>query len=420
MTQRSEVLIAGGGIIGLMCAYYLVQAGRGVTLIEKDEIGNGASRDNCGLIFRSDLPPLCQPGVPLKELKALIRGTSPLYIKPELNFDRLAYLIRFSLNCNRRLMKKAILARETLLDSSDRLYGDLFKSENLPCDYERKGVLIVHRTAEGMAAYGKVNRLLEPFGCAAVPLTAAELQRREPSLRDDLYGAWYHDLDSHLRPDRLLTALKTLLREKGVEIHEQCALEHWEEIGPGMRATTSEGTWDTDHLVLATGPWIRRNAQQFSRQLPIEPGKGYSITFSRPEKCPALPCYFYDQNVVATPWESGFRLGGTMEFSGFDTELNDRRINSLLTAAELNMKTPPRAPIETAWAALRPMSPDDLPVICRVPKVPRLYIATGHGMLGITAAPATGKLIAEMVCSQPPHINPEPFQMGRFQNLLQK
>jgi D-amino-acid dehydrogenase len=414
------VLIAGGGIIGLMCAYYLVQAGRGVSLIEKDEIGHGASMDNCGLIFRSDLPPLCQPGVPLKELKALIRGTSPLYIKPELNFDRLAYLIRFSLNCNRRLMEKAILAREALLGSSDQLYGDLFKTEVLPCDYEHKGLLIVNRTAEGMAAYGRVNRLLEPFGCAAVPLTAAELQQKEPGLRDDLHGAWYHDLDSHLRPDRLLDALKTLLREKGVRIHEHCALEHWEETGPRIRVTTSEGIWDTDHLVLATGPWIRRTAKQFSRRLPIEPGKGYSITYSRPEKCPALPCYFYEHSVVATPWKSGFRLGGTMEFSGFDTGLNERRINALLTAAKLNLKTPPGGPGETAWSGLRPMSPDDLPVIGRVPEIGNLYIATGHGMLGLTAAPATGKLIAEMVCNLPPHIDPKPFSMDRFRHLLQK
>lgn len=419
VTQKCDVLIVGGGIIGLMSAYYLNQAGRDVKLIEQHEIGHGASKDNCGLIFVSDCPPLCQPGVPFSQLKELIQGTSSLYIKPELNFNRFAYLLRFSLNCNRSQMARAVSARDALLRSSDRLYDTLFEQENLPCDHEKRGLLIVHQTAKGMEAYGKTNRLLEPLGCAAQPLTSKELQQKEPALRDDLIGGWFHELDSHLRPDRLLTALKTLLLQKGVLIEEHHAMESWkEEHDHRLRVKTSNGAIVTDHLLLATGPWIRRTAQKFGRRLPIQPGKGYSITLPRPEKCPVVPCYFYDQNVVGTPWKSGFRLGGTMEFSGFNTDLNRRRINALITAAKLNLKTPPQGPIENEWAALRPMSPDDLPVIDRAPGIRNLLIATGHGMLGLTAATATGKLITEMACNQPPHIDPTPFRLDRFKSLL--
>ncbi len=275
------------------------------------------------------------PGCPLNELSRLIKRTSSLYIKPELNLDRLAFLMRFSLNCNRRQLARAMNAREALLGNSDRLYDALFEIEKLPCDREKRGLLIVHQTEKGMDAYGKTNRLLEPFDCAAIPLTGRPLQELEPALRENLFGAWYHQPESHLRPDRLMTALKQLLLKRGVVIHENRAMESiGQEKDLRIRVNTAKGLFIANHAILATGPWIVHTAKKLGWRLPIQPGKGYSITLPRPEKCPAIPCYFYDQNVVATPWKSGFRLGGTMEFSGFNTDLNRRRLNAL-------MKPPP-------------------------------------------------------------------------------
>lgn len=421
MTKKCDVIIVGGGIIGLMSAYYLNLAGRDVTVIERHEIGHGASRENCGLIFVSDYPPLCRPGVPFSELAALTKGTSSLYIKPGLDLGRLAFLMRFSLNCNRRQLARAMNAREALLGNSDRLYDAFFKTEKLPCDYEKRGLLIIHQTEKGMDAYGKTNSLLEPFDCAAIPLTGRKLQELEPALRENLFGAWYHQPESHLRPDRLVSELKQLLAKKGVVIHENCAMESiGQEKDLRIRVKTTKGIFVANHAILATGPWIVRTAKKLGWRLPIQPGKGYSITMPRPEKCPDIPCYFYDQNVVGTPWKSGFRLGGTMEFSGFNTDLNRHRLNALMTAADRYLKTPPKGTIENEWAALRPMSPDDLPVIDRAPGLRNIFVATGHGMLGITAAPSSAKLITEMVCNKTPHIDPTPFRMDRFQRLFQK
>lgn len=421
MTDKCDVIIVGGGIIGLMSAYYLNQAGRDVTLIEQHEIGHGASRENCGLIFVSDYPPLCRPGVPFNELKELIKGTSSLYIKPGLDLSRIAFLMRFSLNCNHRQLARGMKAREALLGHSDRLYDAFFETEKLSCDYAKRGLLIIHQTEKGMNAYGKTNSLLEPFGCAAIPLTGRKLQELEPTLRETLYGAWYHKPESHLRPDRLVSELKQLLVKKGVVIHENRAMESFEQAKENrIRVKTSQGAFVADQAVLTTGPWIIHTAKRLGWRLPIQPGKGYSITTPRPAKCPAIPCYFYDNNVVGTPWESGFRLGGTMEFSGFNTDLNRRRLNALKTAADLYLKTPPTGPIENEWTALRPMSPDDLPIIDRAPGLRNTFVATGHGMLGITAAPSTGKLITEMVCGKTLHLDPTPFRMDRFRRLFQK
>jgi len=118
--------------------------------------------------------------------------------------------------------------------------------------------------------------------------------------------------------------------------------------------------------------------------------------------------------VVATPWPSGYRLGGTMEFSGFSIALDQRRLAALTAAAGEYLRDPVGHPVFEEWTGLRPMTYDDLPVIDRAGRFQNLFLATGHGMLGVTTAPATGKLVAELICGQTPHIDPSPFSVGRF------
>jgi D-amino-acid dehydrogenase len=146
----------------------------------------------------------------------------------------------------------------------------------------------------------------------------------------------------------------------------------------------------------------------------MQPGKGFSITMDRPAVCPQIPCYLYERRVVATSWPSGFRLGGTMQFAGFDTQLSASRIRKLKAAAREYLKVPVGQAVVEEWAGLRPMTYDDLPVIDRAGRFQNLFVATGHGMLGVTTAPATGKLVAELICGRLPHIDPAPFRLGRF------
>jgi D-amino-acid dehydrogenase len=134
----------------------------------------------------------------------------------------------------------------------------------------------------------------------------------------------------------------------------------------------------------------------------------------RPAICPQIPCYLVERNVVVTPWPSGYRLGGTMEFSGFDHQLNERRLNNLETSAALYLQTPVGRRVTERWTGLRPMSVDDLPIIDRVPQLDNFYIATGHGMLGLSTATGTGRLIADMILGQRPPFDPLPFSIKRF------
>jgi len=413
--NQSDVLVIGGGVVGLACAHYLSQAGRAVRLIEKDRVGAGASSGNCGLVFVSDVVPLCVPGAVRKEIFGMLRRKSPLYIQPTLDPARIYWLLRFAGMCRADYLPHAMRARSDILHSSALLFDELARKQLIAAEYEQRGVLLVFLTESAMQAYGWVNARLAPYGLAAEALSGKPLHTLEPALRPEVHGAWYHRADRHLRPDRLIESWKRSLTAAGVAIEEDCGLNRFRLSGDRIAAAaTTKGEFSADHYVLAAGAWSAPIAQQMGVKLPIQPGKGYSITMERPAICPQIPCYLFERRVVATPWPSGYRLGGTMEFSGFSSSPNAERLGALKTAAGEYLRQPLGEPVVEEWSGLRPMTYDDLPVIGRAPRFRNLILAAGHGMLGITTAPATGKLVAEIVCAAVPHIDPAPFSPARF------
>jgi D-amino-acid dehydrogenase len=418
-SSHSDVLVIGGGVIGLACAYYLTCSGRSVHIIEQDTMGAGASHGNCGIIFVSDLPPLCAPGAISQELIRLIKGTSPLHIKPRLDLSLACWLLRFAAKSNRQHLHHAIRSREAILRASNDLMTDLLAAEALDCDFDHRGIVMAFTDPATLEAYAKTNRLLEPFGLAATLHDRREIRQIEPALSEAVCGGWYHRTDSHLRPESLMAAWTRIALDRGVRIDEGCRLEDFEtRNGKVNGALTTAGRYTADHFVLAAGAWTPRLIRRFDMRIPVQPGKGYSITMDRPAVCPRIPCYLYEPNVVVTPWHDGLRLGGTMEFSGFDQQLNEKRLGNLETAAARYLRTPIGRRVTERWAGLRPMSADDLPIIDRLPTIDNLYIATGHGMLGITTATGTGRLIADMILGRKPPFDPTPFSIRRFADGL--
>jgi D-amino-acid dehydrogenase len=153
---------------------------------------------------------------------------------------------------------------------------------------------------------------------------------------------------------------------------------------------------------------------QLGCRIPIQPGKGYSMTMSRPALCPRIPLIFPETRVAVTPMQSGYRLGSMMEFAGYDDSINSKRIELLKRGAEPYLREPWTEPVEERWFGWRPMTPDGKPVIDRAPTMSNVVIAAGHNMLGLSMAPATGRLVAEMLSESPPHIDPAPYAVGRF------
>ena len=415
MKSKCDVLVVGGGIIGLACAHYLAETGREVCLIEKELIGAGASHGNCGLVFTSDLVPLTAPGAVQQELGLMLRGKSELYVGFPPSPERIRWLLKFAGKCTRLHMMHAIEARRQILSHSADLYEELFETGDLQADRECKGILMVYATEAGWRGYEKTNEFLRPHGYHASPVRGSELKALEPALKSHLYGAWYHPKDCHLRPDVLLDSWRKLLVRNGVAIRENLPLKrlrHRE--GKITAAVTDQGDIQSDYFVIAAGVWSRAILRPLGIPVPIEPGKGYSTTMATPKGAPNIPCYLHEKRTVATPWQSGYRLGGIMELSGHKPEINARRIHHLRSAAGEYLRAPLGDPVHEEWTGMRPMTHDELPIIDRAPHLPNLVMATGHGMLGLSTAPATGMLVAEMVSGGPHHINPSPFRADRF------
>jgi D-amino-acid dehydrogenase len=277
---------------------------------------------------------------------------------------------------------------------------------------------MVHRTEADMAAYTATNAILTPYGLGAEPLVGSDLLRLEPSLHPRVYGGWYYRGDSHLRPDSLMAAWRRLVAAKGVGVEEGAAVQRFATRGNrvvGVR--TTRGAYGARRVVIAAGAWTLPLTHQLGVHLPLQPGKGYSITYPAFGGQPAIPCYFHESNVVATPWASGFRLGGTMAFQGYDASIDPRRLVHMASAGRSYLATPPDAAAGVPWAGLRPMSADDMPLVGPLPGWANVTVATGHGMLGLTMAPSTGRLVAEMVTGESPHLDPRPFRLDRFRLL---
>jgi D-amino-acid dehydrogenase len=244
---------------------------------------------------------------------------------------------------------------------------------------------------------------------------ADALAALEPALKPGLAGGWLYENDAHLRPDRLMDEWRRVLTNMGVTIRENCRVR--DIVHGGGKATavrTEGGDLKADAFVLATGALTPRLGRHLGCRIPIQPGKGYSITTDRPPLCPSRPMMFEEHRVAVTPLRSGYRLGSTMEFAGYDGELNRGRLRLLRDGARPYLRQPWGELVREEWFGWRPMTYDSKPIIGRCPALANVLIAAGHGMLGVSMSPATGKLVAELLDGTP-HVDPTPYGVGRFQ-----
>jgi D-amino-acid dehydrogenase len=411
-----HIAVIGGGIIGGMCAWYLSRCGLQVTVIERDRFGGACSHGNCGYISPSHVLPLCQPGAIAKTLKAMLSRNSPFKVRPRLSRDWLSWFWHFARRCNERDMLDAAAGIHALLQTSLELYRELVSEAGIECEWQERGLLFVHDDPREFEAYAATDAFLRKvFGIGAKAYAGADLLDLEPALKPGSAGAWHYENDCHLRPDKLLAGLRAALAARGVVFLESTAVDGFHN-GNGKATAVQAGGQriEANHFVVATGAMTPFLGRDLGLRVPIQPGKGYSITMSKPERMPRHPLIFEDTHVAITPMESGYRIGSTMEFVGYDTSIHPRRLELLRSAAARHLHDPLGDELHEEWYGWRPMTWDGKPIIDRSPALENVWLAAGHNMLGLSMATGTGRLIADLVTGTEPHIDPAPFGVARL------
>lgn len=414
--MSDRVVIVGGGVIGAMCAWYLSNEGHQITIVDRDRFGGACSHGNCGYVCPSHALPLSRPGQIGATLKQMFKRNSSFAVKPRLNLDSLLWFWKFGRRCNQQDMLSAARGRHELLQSSKALYQELVSNESIDCQWKEVGLLFVFDDSEGFDHYATTNELLtREFGVSATPHAADQLVELEPALKSGFGGAWHYEGDCHLRPDLLMAALRRELESRGTRFVEQAAVEKFvSENGVAKAIVAGDQEIEADRFVVATGAWAPFLNSELGCRIPIEPGKGYSLTMPAPTRMPKIPIIFEDSHVAVTPLESSYRIGSTMEFVGYDTTINRKRLNYLKTSVEKYLHDPYCDPIEEEWYGWRPMTWDGKPVIDVSPKMKNVWVAAGHNMLGLSMATGTGKLVCELMEGKTPHVDPSHFSIARL------
>ena len=413
---QDDVLILGGGVIGLSCALALRRAGASVRVLEQAVPGHGASHGNCGTLTPSHAIPLSVPGVRMKALRWLLKRDAPLYVNPRPDPERWRWLLDFARRCNLSDARRAALARCSILQRSHALLPQWLAEEGIECDYGKRGTLYVYRDSRALHAGRAEVEWLHELGLTAQVLGADAVLGMEPALKPGVAGGVLHADDAQLRPDRLVEGLARRVRERGAVIETQTRIDGFDCGGGRINAVrTSRGTFSGERIVFALGAWSPRIASQLRMRLPMQPGKGYSITTSRPDPCPRTALVLREAGVCVTAWESGFRLGSTMEFSGYDSTLNRTRLDALRRGARAYLHCPFGEQLQEEWWGWRPMCVDEVPLVGPSMRWTNLLLATGHGMLGVSMSAATGELIAAQVAGARTMIDPAPYAPARFE-----
>ncbi len=417
MPEHYDVVIIGGGAIGLCAAYYLSLQGAQVALLERSTLGSGCSDKNAGLIVPSHVVPLAAPGMVRKGLKWMFKPDSPFYIKPRLSWELLTWLWQFNRSSTHEQVQKAAPVLNELLLASRALFDELEKVCAGAFELTRNGLLMLYNSERAMQAERQDAELAQELGQQVDILQHRDLEALLPEVSLRAVGGTYYQQDAHLDPAEFIAGITRLLNPNLVKVMEQTTVQSFEHANGRIKSVrTNNGEFTADNFVLAGGAWSPELVSSLSLRLPIQAGKGYSVTMRPSNSKLSIPMMLSEAKVAVTPLDDRVRFAGTMELSGLDLSLNQRRIEAILRAVPEYLPDFESTFIERTdvWGGLRPCTPDGLPCIGRTQKISNLIVATGHAMLGISLAPITGKLVAEIVEGKLPSLALEPFGVERF------
>jgi len=418
LVPEKHVCVVGGGIIGLCTAWALHESGCRVTVLEREPVfGTGCSFGNAGMIVPSHFTPLAAPGMMAMGLKWMLNPESPFAIRPRPSWSLVSWGWQFWRASTLQRVKQAAPVLRDLSLASRAIYQRWATEWENPFGLCQHGMLLLCKTEHGLEEEGHAAESARQLGLDAHILSPQELALREPGVEFAVAGAVEYPADCHLNPGRLLRTLAGKLDQAGVERRAD-----WEALGWQMGANsiqavkTKQGPVKADEFVLCAGSWSPLVTRDLKMRLPVQPGKGYSLTIEQAPQQLHRCAILTEARVAVTPLGQGLRVGGTLELTGLNSPLQARRVRGIVRSVPAYLPGFPESTFEgvAPWEGLRPCSPDGLPYIGRSRHYRNFLVATGHAMLGISLGPITGQLISELVAERQPSFPLELLQPDRY------
>lgn len=411
-----KAIVIGGGIIGLSSAYYLQQSGWDVTVLDKEDFSDNCSYGNAGYVCPSHFVPLATPGIVTQGLKWMWNSRSPFYVEPRLNAALISWGLNFMKSATAKHVAESAIPLRDIALFSQQLYEEWAKLPDFDFAYEKKGLLEMFQTEANEEHAHHTAHEAAKLGLEAVMLSKDEVQAMEPQVELNIRGALYFKCDAHLYPQKLMKGLINRLQQKAVQLISKQEVTGFEMNGDQIKTVICNNKrYDADVVVIATGSWSREMAAKLNLNLPLMPGRGYSVTLEDSPFTFNHPAVLQEGRVAITPMDGNkIRFGGTMEITSTKTAPRYKRVEGILNAVERfvpQFKIPMPSP-ENIWYGYRPCSADGLPYIGKIKS--NAIIATGHAMIGLSVGAGTGKLVAEIANGETPSVDINPYNPKRF------
>lgn len=383
-------------------------------LLDAGEPGGACSSGNAGWIVPSFSTPLPAPGLTIAMLLRMLRRGGPLAIAPAALPSLAPWLWQFRRYCNPSDFERGTRALTALAQGTQSLLRAL-ADDGISFERHDAGVLFAYRRESDMRQGARDFALLRECGLAMPgSLSGDEARALEPALSDQVIGGYLVAEDCHVRPESLTAALADRVAALGVEVRRGVRVLGGKPMDGGIALETSAGAMRADRVLIAAGAWSAALAAIFGGKLPVQGGKGYSVTVQSPPWRFRRAVYLAEAHVACSPFAGAMRFAGTMELAGMDSRIDQRRLDAVCRSAEPYLRETLPWRSGSSWAGLRPLTPDGLPLIGRLPGHDRVYVATGHAMLGMTLAPTTAELIARLIVDGENSPELAPFDPARF------
>jgi D-amino-acid dehydrogenase len=390
------------------------------------------------MIVPSHSVPLAEPGIIGQGLRYLLDPESPFYIKPRWDRDLWRWLWHFRKACRPERAHRAMpLLRDMHLEGC-RLYAQFDRmldrsggqgsgldggnsggggKQGSAFSFGQRGRLLLCRTGQGLERVAAEGEAMSALGLQVEVLDAAGLNRIEPNVDLDCSGGLFYPQDAHLDPARFVAVLAGDLELRGVSLHPDCEVLGFTTSGSRVTSVqTNRGDFAATEVVIATGSWSAQVGALLGLNLPIQPAKGYSVTVEAPAQCPAVPLMLTEAKVALTPMGDSLRFAGTFELAGMDMTINRRRLEGMRrsVAEYVPAYAADRLQTREVWRGLRPCTPDGLPLMGRPTSYENLTVAVGHASVGMSLAPASGRITACIVNGEDPGVDVELLRADRF------